>query len=212
MRITKFGHCCLLIQEKDLCILTDPGDYNDTPDVSGIDLILLTHEHKDHLYIPSLQKILEKNSGVRIITHQSVGAILDAEKIPHTLLGDKKEIIFKDVAISSFGTTHACIHHDLPKVQNTGFMIAHKLFYPGDSLDVPGEAVEILALPVAGPWLTLEDVIEYAKAVHPKVVFPVHDGMLRQDRLGSTRAIPPLILAKIGIEYVDMTDGAVKDF
>ena len=30
MKITKLGHCCLVIEEKGLKILTDPGSYTDT--------------------------------------------------------------------------------------------------------------------------------------------------------------------------------------
>ena len=70
-----------------------------------------------------------------------------------------------------------------------------------------------MALPVAGPWMKLEEAIEYAKAVKPKVIFPVHDGMLRQGQeLGPTRRIPTMLLEPLGIEYVDMTEGSTQDF
>ena len=42
----------------------------------------------------------------------------------------------------------------------------------------PGKPVEVLALPVAGPWLKISETIEYAKQVNPKICFPVHDGMM----------------------------------
>ena len=55
--------------------------------------------------------------------------------------------------------------------------------------------------------------VEYAKAVKPKVVFPVHDGMLRQEhQLGPTRRIPAMLLEPLGIKYVDMVEGSVQDF
>jgi L-ascorbate metabolism protein UlaG (beta-lactamase superfamily) len=108
---------------------------------------------------------------------------------------------------------HACMHHTLVPVRNTGFMIDDKFFYPGDSFYVPDQKVEILALPIAGPWMKLEEAIEYTKKINPKVVFPVHDGMLHQDhRLGPTRRIPAIILEPFGIEYVDMLEGDTKEF
>ena len=213
MNITKFGHCCLLIEESSVRILTDPGSYNATPDVEHIDVILITHEHQDHLHIDSLRKILTKNPQAQAISHASVGKILDEAGIIYTLIAAGEEIIVKGVSIESCGSEHACIQPDLPAVQNTGFYINKILFYPGDSFHNPHKDIALLALPVAGPWMKLSEAIEYAKLVKPKVAFPVHDGMLRQGReLGPTRRIPTLLLAPLGITYVDMQEGSVQNF
>ncbi len=213
MNITKFGHCCLLIEEGGLRILTDPGNYNATPDVEHIDVILITHEHQDHLHIDSLRAILVKNPEVRIISHKSVGKILDEAGIAYRLIADGEEIIVKGIGIESCGSEHACIHHDLPTVQNTGFYINKTLFYPGDSFHNPEKDIAILALPVAGPWMKLSEAIEYAKLIKPKVVFPVHDGMLRQGlELAPTRKIPKLLLEPLGITFIDMQEGSMQDF
>lgn len=57
------------------------------------------------------------------------------------------------------------------------------------------------------------EAIEYAKLIKPRVVFPVHDGMLRQEhQLGPTRRIPTLLLEPLGITYIDMLEGSVHDF
>lgn len=213
MKITKFGHCCLLIEINGVRILTDPGNYNETPMVSDVDVVLITHEHQDHCHVESLQVVLAKNPEARVITHAGVGKILDAAEIKWEVIVDGEEKIIKGVKVQSFGTEHACIHHDLPLVQNTGFLIAEKLFYPGDSFHNPHQNIEVLALPVAGPWMRLEEAIEYVKAVKPKVVFPVHDGMLRQGiQLGPTRRIPTILLEPLGIKYVDMTEGVTHEF
>ncbi|MEK9151183.1 MAG: MBL fold metallo-hydrolase [Patescibacteria group bacterium] len=215
MKITKFGHCCLLIEVKELRILTDPGNYNVTPDVGDIDIILITHEHPDHLHIDSLKVVLAKNPEAKVISHRGVGRILDEAGITYTLISDGEEKQIKDVSIESCGTEHACIHHDLPAlmVQNTGFYIDKTFFYPGDSFHNPHKDITILALPVSGPWMKISEAVEYAKAIKPKAVFPVHDGMLRQDhRLGPTRRVPTAILEPLGIKYIDMTEGSVQDF
>lgn len=213
MNITKFGHCCLLIEVDGVRILTDPGNYNETPMVTDIDAVLISHEHQDHCHVESLQIVLAKNPAARVITHPGVGKILDEAGIKWEAIADGEESEIGGVEVQSFGTEHACIHHDLPLVQNTGFLIASRLFYPGDSFQNPGKPIEILALPVAGPWMKLEEAIEYAKTVKPKVVFPVHDGMLRQGiELGPTRRIPMALLEPVGIQYVDMTEGMTKEF
>lgn len=213
MRITKFGHCCLLIEEKELRILTDPGNYNTIPDVKNIDVILLTHEHQDHTHIESIKDIITANPKAVIYTHLGVGKLLHEANIFYILINDGEEIQVKGVSIFSLGAEHACIYHGLPSVQNTGFYIAKKLFYPGDAFYNLNRPVEVLALPVAGPWMKLEEAINYAKELKPKVVFPVHDGMLRQEhQLAPTRRIPKMMLEPLGIEYRDMIEGSVGEF
>ena len=77
MKITKFGHCCLLIEENNLRILTDPGNYSTAQnDIKNIDIVLITHEHPDHFHVESLKKLLENNPQAKIITNNGVGALL----------------------------------------------------------------------------------------------------------------------------------------
>ena len=57
MKITKFGHCCLLIEEKGIRILTDPGMFSIRyqNNVRDIDIILITHDHQDHNNIKAVK-------------------------------------------------------------------------------------------------------------------------------------------------------------
>ncbi len=213
MRITKYGHCCLLIEVGDLRLLTDPGDYNQVPEVDDLDYVLITHEHQDHCHVDAVKAVLRQNRAAHVITHAAVAKILRESGVSSMDIRDGEEKILKGVSVRSFGTEHACIHPDLPSVQNTGFLIAGRLFYPGDAFHDPDVPVEILALPVAGPWMKLSEAVEYAKALKPAVVFPVHDGMLRQDhQLRPTRAIPQRLLDVLGIRYEDMVEGSVATF
>jgi L-ascorbate metabolism protein UlaG (beta-lactamase superfamily) len=179
MKITKLGHCCLVIKEGNCTILTDPGAFTTGQnDVTGIDVVLITHEHQDHLHVESLKKVLEHNPNAKVITNGSVKKILDKENIASELVTHGQETSINDVTIAGFGEKHAEIYKTIPPVENTGYFISSRLFYPGDALYNPGQPVDILALPIAGPWLKVSEVIDYARAVNPKKAFPVHDGML----------------------------------
>ncbi len=212
MKIKKIGHCCLVVEEGGARFLTDPGNFSDTPDEANIHAILITHEHQDHLHIPALKSILENNPEAVVITHGDVGKILSKENIEFQIIEDGGEAEIKGVSVKSFGTEHACIHKDFPVVRNTGFMIAGRLFYPGDSLHEPNTKVEILALPVAGPWVKIGEAVDYAVKVKPEVVFPVHDGMLRPERVGSTRRVPAAVLEPLNIRFVDIVEGTEVEF
>lgn len=212
MRITKLGHCCLLIKENNIKILTDPGNFtiNAQEKIKNIDLILITHEHADHLHISSLKTILKNNPNVKIITNKSVGKLIEKEKIKFEIIEDKEIKKFKGIFLEALEGKHETIFEDFGQVQNTGFFINKKLFYPGDSYIVPKNKVNILALPVAGPWCKVSDFMKYAIKVQPKIAFPVHDGML--NTFGANHNIPLNFLLKNGIDFIILKIGEEKEF
>ena len=211
MKITKFGHCCLLIEEGSARILTDPGTYSaGQNDLVNLDVILITHEHADHIDLSSLKVLISKNPQAVIMTNMGCGTLLKKENIEHKLLEHGQSVEVKGVLIEGFGEKHAITQITLAPVNNTGYFIANRFFYPGDALYNPGKRVEALALPVAGPWLKLSEAIDYAKEIHPKVCFPVHEGILKSP--GSVHAIPPNILGPLGIEFKILEEGKLMEF
>ncbi len=213
MKIKKIGHCCLLIKTKNLTILTDPGAFSvNQNSIKGIDVILITHEHADHLHIGSLKEVVSNNPKAIVLTNSGVAKILDQEGISYELLEGRDSKQINEVLLESFDSKHEEIFEQVGQVQNTGYFIDNKLFYPGDSYANPGKAVDILALPVAGPWCKIPDAIRYTLTIRPKKAFPVHDGMLQRDRIGGSHKIPEKILTENGIEFIVMNDGDEKEF
>ena len=77
MKITKFGHCCLLIEIAGKRVLTDPGAFSVGHEhLSEVDIILITHEHADHCHTESILALVETNPGVTIISNSSVARLL----------------------------------------------------------------------------------------------------------------------------------------
>lgn len=200
MKITKLGHCCLLIEESGVRILTDPGAWTTAQsEVKDLDVVLISHEHTDHFHLDSLKIVLKNNPKVKIFTNSAVGKLLGAEKIDHEILEHGQHTQASGVLIEGFGEKHAVIYEQFGQVKNTGYFIANRLFYPGDAFYDPGKAVEILALPACGPWMKISEAVEYAKEVKPKKAFPVHDGMLQI--FTGYHFVPEMVLPKIGIEF-----------
>ncbi len=211
MKITKIGHCCLLIEAAGKRILTDPGSYSRAQnEIEGIDIILITHEHADHLHLESLQIVLRHNPQARIFTNTSVGHILAEHNIEFSVLEDKGKVEIDGLVVEGFGDDHAEIYNDFKLVQNTGFMINQRLFYPGDALYIPQVPVEILALPVVAPWLKIKEAIDYALQVKPKISFPVHDGMLKIT--DGFYKVPEKILLEHGVGFKPLSLLETYDF
>lgn len=180
MKITKLGHCCLLIEEGEARILTDPGVFSTSQnELNNLDALLITHEHADHLHIDSLKEVLAHNPQALVITNTAVASLLKEAGMLYTLIKDGADLTVKGVTITAIESPHAEIYNTMPRVLNTGFMIGGLLFYPGDAFINPKTAIEILALPVAGPWMKMSEAIDYALLLKPKQAFPVHDGILK---------------------------------
>lgn len=213
MNIKKLGHCCLLIDTGKIRILTDPGSFTVEKhvQVKDIDVILITHEHADHLHTNSLHQIMENNPEARILTNSAVAKILEPLGIVHEVLEGESVLEVKETLIEAYDAGHEEIYEELGQVQNTGYFIDNKLFYPGDSFANPGKEVSILALPVAGPWCRIGDSIKYALQVGPEKAFPVHDGMIKPENISLVHRIPGIVLAENNIRFIPMETGDEKE-
>lgn len=210
MKIKKLGHCCLLIEIKGKRILTDPGSYTveEHSKLENIDYILFTHEHGDHYHLESLKIVIDKNPKVIIYANNSVSDLLNKENINHNKVSDREEISLGEIKVIGIGEKHAQMHKSIPLSDNLGFLIDGRLWYPGDAFTDPKKDVEILALPVSGPWMKISEAIDYALMLKPKKVFPVHDGI----RFGSAHVLPNKILSANSIEFIPMIEGDEKEF
>lgn len=203
MKVKKLGHCCLVVEVNGKKVMTDPGVFSTLQEKEkNIDIIIITHEHPDHYHLESLKKVLVNNPNSIIITNNAVGKLLKEAEITHEILEDEQFREFNGVYVEAHGDKHAFIRSGLEPVQNTGYFIGKDLFYPGDALTNPNKAVRILALPVSAPWLTIENVLQYAREVNPKIAFSVHDGMLNEFGLGYVKKVIPDVLKSFGINFL----------
>ncbi len=212
MKITKIGHCCLQVDinknGNDVRILTDPGNFSDGQNsIEYVDAVLITHEHADHMHLPSLQQIMLNNPEVVVYANESTGNILQTEGVEFELFGEGSEIDIKGVSVKTWNTDHADVYDGIEPVLNTVLFIEDTLLYPGDAFWIPEFTVNTLALAVAGPWCKTRDVIEYAKAVNPRICFPVHDGVLHEQNGEPFYRVAQNFIEPAGIEFRDIRNG-----
>ena len=211
MKIRKLGHCCLVIEIDGKRIMTDPGSFSTLQlQEKNIDVILITHEHQDHLHIDSLKKVLENNPSAIVITNTAVGKLLDGVNIKYIKVEDGQKYDFRGINIAGFGSKHAEIYGTYGQVQNTGYMV-NSFCYPGDSFSNPNSKVDILALPVTGPWMKIKDAIDYAKILKPRVVFPVHDAYIHDWATFLWRG-PETFLGEAGIKFKKLELNKEEEF
>lgn len=171
MEITKFVHSCLLVETNGKKLLVDPGNYTyeskalDVNALDGLDYLLITHEHPDHMYIPLIHKLLAKFPNLPIVTNSSAQEKLSQEGIKSTT--ESLEIIKTQTV------PHERVFGTEPPA-NALFNIADVLTHPGDSLHFTSQT-PVLALPVQAPWCSLTQAVDFAVSLKPQVVIPIHD-------------------------------------
>lgn len=180
MKITHYGHACVLVEIPDgdgsKRVLIDPGAYSaDFEPLRGLDLILITHEHPDHVDEDRVRALLAENPGAHLAGPAIVAVFEHA--FTHLISpGDKLNA--NGVELEVTGGTHACIHSALPEAANNGYLIAGTVYHPGDAFDMPPADADVVFVPAGGPWMKLAEAIDYVRAVAPRVAIPIHQAGL----------------------------------
>jgi L-ascorbate metabolism protein UlaG (beta-lactamase superfamily) len=176
----------------------------------NVDYVLITHEHGDHVHIPSLKLVIENNPMVKIITNSLVSKLLEEENIESFILESGK--LEEGMHLYAETCDHVDIYDTVPVVQNTGYLIGERLFYPGDAWLVSEREVEILALPCGGPWWKVRDAVEYGLKVKAKYAFNVHDAMLKPTKQSMNYILPQKVLGEAGTEFKILLDGETLEY
>jgi len=208
MTITKYGHCCLLIEIDGKRIVTDPGAYSrDFTELSNIDIILITHEHADHCHTESIATLLAHNESATVVGNSSVASLLAASGIATRVIEGTASATVADILLQATDGPHEEIFETFGLVQNTGYLIAGTFFIPGDAYIVPAQPVAVLGLPVAGPWCKAGDAVRYGIAVAPKIAIPIHDAVLSQAGQHVTYGLFTRELQKHNITFLPLPEG-----
>lgn len=200
MKLTKYQHACFTLEAASQVLVIDPGEYTTDFVISdNIAAIVVTHEHADHFDPTILKAIYAKNPNAVLVSLAQIVDQARQHKSQTVNTGDKLEIgPFK---LEFFGGKHAIIHDTIPLVDNIGVLINDTVYYPGDSFALPNRPLDVLALPVAAPWLKLSETIDFLSAIKPLLAFPTHDAVLSAIGKSLPDRILPVIAKKVGAEY-----------
>lgn len=191
LKITFIGHGTLMFTFDGKVIHVDPwskmADYTKLP---RADIVLLTHDHRDHLDLQALDTVRTKKTTV-VLTEtcakQVRGGIVMNNGNVTTVGGLKIEAVpaYNIVHMRSKGKP---FH---PKGIGNGYVITFsdkRVYVAGDTENVPEmkglKEIDIAFLPMNLPYtMTPEMVADAVKAFKPKILYPYHYGKTDTSKL-----------------------------
>lgn len=182
MRISHLGHSTLLVESDTGRSLIDPGTL--TPEwenLSGLTNIFVTHAHPDHFDAERFPDLVRKNPNARIYMEGELAAGAGASFVDRVFaLGQEENC--GHVFVRPVGGNHAEIHESLTPIGNVGLRITDNngkvLYHPGDAIDTPLTSVDVLAVPIHGPWCSLKETVQFVHESGPDRFIPIHDALL----------------------------------
>ena len=184
LKITFIGHGTLMFTFGGKIIHVDPfGQMADYTKLPKADIVLLTHEHRDHLD-PKALGILRTEKTVVVLTQtcakQIEGGIVMNNGDVKTIEGLKIE------AIPAYNIVHKSDNGQPfhPKGIGNGYVITFgdkRVYVAGDTENIPEmkelKDIDIAFLPMNLPFtMTPEMVANAAKVLKPKILYPYHYG------------------------------------
>ncbi|MGP9733493.1 MBL fold metallo-hydrolase [Brachybacterium sp. AOP42-C2-15] len=204
MKIRHLVHSCLLVETGGRRLLIDPGGFSGeavrglgAAVLTGIDAVLLTHQHPDHVDRTLLDEVLRLATTAEVIaepeTAQQLREAVDGaaavrpEQLRPLAAGDAHVLAavpgHGSLRIEAVGGRHAIIHPDIPRVGNSGLVISAgdgpRLGVTGDSLEPLPEfhGIDVLAFAVVAPWSKVSETVDFLRAVGPTLALPVHEAI-----------------------------------
>jgi len=196
LQITCIGHGTLMFAYAGKVIHVDPVSmYADYSTLPKADLVLITHEHGDHLDPKAIQAVSTAATAVIVnpgAAKALAGASLMKNGETRTLAGVNIE------AVPAYNLDKA-FH---PKGNGNGYVLTFgdkRVYVAGDTENVPElktlKNIDVAFLPMNLPYtMTPEQVADLAKAIHPKILYPYHFGNT------NTAALADLLKDEKGIE------------
>jgi len=184
LEITFLGHGSLILTYGGKTIHVDPyGDVADYSSLPQADLVLITHDHFDHLDPKALKAILKP--GTIVVASKSCagklsGAIILANGESRTVLDLPIE------AVAAYNIAHKRPDGNPfhPKGAGNGYVVAFggtRVYIAGDTEETPEmkalKGIDIAFLPMNLPYtMSVDEVAQAARDLRPKVLYPYHTG------------------------------------
>jgi len=184
LMISFLGHGSLMMAYNGKTLHVDPvsaeADYANLPKA---DLILITHDHHDHLDAAAVNAI--KKSSTKIVGNADVGKQIQGAMVMRN--GDTQTVAeLKIEAVPAYNIQHmrkpGMPFH--PKGVGNGYVLTFgdkRLYIAGDTENTPEmkqlKNIAIAFLPMNLPYtMTPEMVADAAKAFRPAILYPYHYG------------------------------------
>lgn len=210
MKLTRYSHACMVLEDNGQKFVIDPGNsVKNIDDITNVVAVFVSHEHPDHFFPANLENIVSANPDVDIF---STKAVADAFGKNVTVVSENDQHITGPFQLQFTGKKHALAHPDWDLgMENRGVIVNNSFYYGGDSFTLPNKPIKVLAAPLAYAWAPMEKIMNYVAQVQPEICIPVHDINLSSDGIAVAHHWLKLLCDREGITFHPLRPGESID-
>ncbi|MBN2241470.1 MAG: MBL fold metallo-hydrolase [Acidobacteria bacterium] len=177
LKITCIGHASLMFAFAGKVIHIDPTTmvFPDYASLPKADLILVTHEHGDHMDVKAIDAV--RTADTKIISNAAA-----AKSIPDAVVmnnGDVQTVAGIAIEAVPAYNPEKPFH---PKGNGNGYILTFgdkRVYVAGDTENVPEmkalQGIDVAFLPMNQPYtMTPEQVADAARTIKPEILYPYH--------------------------------------
>jgi L-ascorbate metabolism protein UlaG (beta-lactamase superfamily) len=182
VQLIKHEHACVMAKKDGTSIVIDPGTFSSSAGeiIAGADVILVTHEHADHVNEAAINAALADRADLIVYAPEALRGLFAAHPGQFTAVAAGDELELGTFSVTVHGSEHAVIHPSIPTCANVGFLLDGAVYHPGDAYYVPPASVTTLLLPTSGPWMKFGEAIDYVRTVQPQLTVQIHEVLLSE--------------------------------
>ncbi len=187
VKITWLGHDSFKISNGKILYI-DP--YKITADAKA-DILLISHEHFDHLSMDDMKKVVSPNTSI-VAARQCAGTVSKVGAKEITIVKPGEKVNVQGIAIEAVAAYNTNkINPDTKKPfhpkedSNVGFVMTInniRIYHAGDTdpiQEIKNIQTDIALLPVSGTYvMTAEEAAEVVRTIKPKIAIPMHYGAI----------------------------------
>lgn len=176
LSVTRGVHAAVIISDGSSTIVVDPGAFGFPEEaMKQANAVLVTHDHFDHVDLPSLTASLEQLPDLKVYSPTPLDLGEHSDRV--TVVSEGETFTVGEIPVRVVGREQNRASLDDGFIANVGYVCAEAVLHPGDAYH-DEKNLELLFTAMMAPWQNRPQLEEHLRSVTPRRAVGIHDVLL----------------------------------